>query len=77
MAGNPYARLVAGRITFDWKMIPDPCPSRAQTDREAAAAQDYVDFFRRNKVRVVNMSWGGPVKEVGRWHGEVRHRQGH
>ena len=62
-AGNPYARLVAGRITFDWKMIPDPCPSRAQTDREAAAVEDYVDFFKRNNVRVVNMSWGGSVKE--------------
>ena len=62
-AGNPYARLVVGRITFDWKMIPDPCPSRAQTDRDAAAAQDYVDFFKRNNVRVVNMSWGGSVKD--------------
>jgi len=62
-AGNPYARLVAGRITFDWKMIPDPCPSRAQTDREAVAVRDYVDFFKRNNVRVVNMSWGGSVKD--------------
>ena len=62
-AGNPYARLVAGRLTFDWKMIPDPCPSRALTDRGAAAVQDYVDFFKRNKVRVVNMSWGGSVKD--------------
>ena len=64
MAGNPYARLVTGRLTFDWKMIPDPCPSRAQTDREAAAAEDYVNFFKRNQVRVVNMSWGGTVKDV-------------
>jgi subtilisin family serine protease len=63
-AGNPYARLVTGRITFDWKMMPDPCPSREQTLREAAAAQDYVDFFKRNYVRVVNMSWGGSVKDV-------------
>jgi subtilisin family serine protease len=62
-AGNPYARLVAGRMTFDWKMIPDPCPSRALTDRSAAAVQDYVDFFKRNNVRVVNMSWGGSVRE--------------
>jgi subtilisin family serine protease len=62
-AGNPYARLVVGRITFDWKMIPDPCPSRAQTERDAAAFQDYVDFFKQNKVRVVNMSWGGSVKD--------------
>jgi len=64
MAGNPYARVVTGRLTFDWKMIPDPCPSRAQTDRDAAAAQDYVNFFQRNQVRVVNMSWGESVKEV-------------
>jgi subtilisin family serine protease len=61
-AGNPYARLVVGRLTFDWKMIPDPCPTRAEVDRGAAAAQDYVDFFRRNTVRVVNMSWAGSVK---------------
>jgi subtilisin family serine protease len=62
-AGNPFARLVVGRITFDWKTIPDPCPSRAETDRTAAAYQDYVDFFKRNNVRVVNMSWGGSVQE--------------
>ena len=61
-ARNPYARLVVGRITFDWKMIPDPCPSRAQTDRGAGAFQDYVDFFKKNKVRVVNMSWHNSVK---------------
>ena len=62
-AGNPYARLVAGRITFDWKMIPDPCPSRELADRGADAIHDYVDFFKRNQVRVVNMSWGASVKE--------------
>jgi subtilisin family serine protease len=63
LAGNPYARVLAGRLTFDYKMIPDPCPSREQTEREAAAAGDYVDFFKKNQVRVVNMSWGGSVKE--------------
>lgn len=60
-AGNPYARLVVGRLTFDPKMIPDPCPSRAQSERSAAAMRDYVDFFRANNVRVVNMSWGGSI----------------
>jgi hypothetical protein len=63
LAGNPYARVVTGRLTFDYKMVPDPCPSRDQTVRESAAMQDYVDFFKRNQVRVVNMSWGGSVKE--------------
>ena len=62
-AGNPYARLVVGRITFDWKMIPDPCPSRAEIERDAVAVQDYVNFFKRNQVKVVNMSWGGAVKD--------------
>jgi subtilisin family serine protease len=63
LAGNPYARVLTGRLTFDYKMIPDPCPSREQTEREAAAAEDYVNFFKKNQVRVVNMSWGGSVKE--------------
>jgi subtilisin family serine protease len=64
LAGDPYARLVTGRMTFDWKMIPDPCPSRELVDRGAEAVQDYVNFFKKNKVRVVNMSWGGSVKDV-------------
>jgi subtilisin family serine protease len=64
LAGNPYARLVTGRLTFDWKMIPDPCPSRELLDRSAAALQDYVNFFKENRVRVVNMSWGVTVKGI-------------
>jgi subtilisin family serine protease len=63
-AGNPYVRLVTGRLTLDWKMIPDPCPSREWVDRFAAASQDYVDFFKKDSVRVVNMSWGYGVKSI-------------
>ena len=63
-SGNPFARLVTGRLTFEWKMIPDPCPSQELADREAAALRDYVDFFKKNGVRVVNMSWGGSVKDI-------------
>ncbi len=61
--GNPYARLVVGRLTFDYKMIPDPCPSPALVKRGDEAIGEYVDFFKRNGVRVVNMSWGGSVKD--------------
>jgi subtilisin family serine protease len=61
-AGNPYARLVVGRIEFDWHLLPDPCPSRELADRDARNTQTYVDFFRKNGVRVVNMSWGNSVK---------------
>jgi len=64
VAGNPYARLVVGRIEFDWHLIPDPCPSRELTLRDAKNAQSYVDFFKQQGVRVVNMSWGGSVKGI-------------
>jgi subtilisin family serine protease len=64
MAGNPYARLVTGRIEFDWHLLPDPCPSRELVLRDARNQQAYVDFFKRHDVRVVNMSWGGSVKGV-------------
>ncbi|MDE2359974.1 MAG: S8 family serine peptidase, partial [Betaproteobacteria bacterium] len=64
LAGNPYARLVVGRIEFDWHLLPDPCPSKALAERDARNSQAYVDFFKRNRVRVVNMSWGGSVKDV-------------
>jgi subtilisin family serine protease len=63
MDGNPYARLVVGRISFDYKMIPDPCPSPELVERGQKATGEYVNFFKRDGVRVVNMSWGGSVKE--------------
>jgi subtilisin family serine protease len=64
IAGNPYARLVVGRIEFDWHLIPDPCPSRELALRDAKNAQSYVDFFKQQGVRVVNMSWGGSVQAI-------------
>jgi subtilisin family serine protease len=63
MDGNPYARLAVARITFDYKLIPDPCPTRELSERSAAAAMDYVSFFKANRIRIVNMSWGGSVKD--------------
>ena len=64
MAGNPYARLVTGRIEFDWHMLPDPCPTRELAERDARNQRAYVDFFKQHGVRVVNMSWGGSVKGI-------------
>jgi subtilisin family serine protease len=64
VAGNPYARLVVARIEFDWHLIPDPCPTRELTLRDARNAQSYVDFFKQQGVRVVNMSWGGSIKDT-------------
>ncbi len=66
MAGNPYARLVNARLEFGYKLLPDPCPSEELTRRVARSMQAYVDFFRRNQVRVVNMSWSGSVGGIER-----------
>jgi len=60
--GNPYARIVTARIEFGYTLLPDPCPSRELAEKDARNAQAYVDFMKRNGVRVVNMSWGGSVK---------------
>jgi len=62
--GNPYARILVARIEFGYTLLPDPCPSRELAEKDARNAQAYVDFMKRNGVRVVNMSWGGSVKAV-------------
>jgi len=64
MAGNPGARLVVARIDFGYTLKPDPCPSRELAERDAQAAQAYVDFMKRHKVRVANMSWSGDVGDI-------------
>ncbi len=66
LAGNPYARLVMARLSRDYKTIPDPCPSRERSLRTGRMYRDSVAFFRRNKVRVVNMSWGESVDRFER-----------
>ncbi len=59
--GNPFARLVVARLEFDYRLQPEPCPSRAQARADAAAAKQTVAFLKAQQVRVVNMSWGGDV----------------
>ncbi|MBL0143654.1 MAG: S8 family serine peptidase [Betaproteobacteria bacterium] len=64
MVGNPYARVTNARIEFGYKLLPDPCPTRELVEKNARNAQASVDFIRKNGVRVVNMSWGGTVKDA-------------
>lgn len=59
--GNPAARIVVARITFDYHTVPLP-PSDALERRGSAADRAYVDYFRAHRVRVVNMSWGGTAQ---------------
>ena len=63
MEGNPYARLVNSRIEFSYTMLPDPCPSRELSEKNARNFRSYVDFMKKHGVRVVNMSFGGSVAE--------------
>ena len=63
LAGDPFARIVIGRLTFDYHMIPET-PTIEQARKDAAAYHAAVDYFKQAGVRVVNMSWGGSLKDV-------------
>jgi subtilisin family serine protease len=64
LAGNPYARLLGVRLTFDFKSIPRVTPSVEQAHKTAANYQATVDYLKAAGVRVVNMSWGGSKQDV-------------
>ena len=64
MEGNPYARLLIARIEFGHTLKPDPCPSREQAQADARAITAQIDFLKRHKAQVVNMSWGGSVTAI-------------
>jgi subtilisin family serine protease len=62
--GNPFARLLVGRIEFDYRNVPLHAPSVERAKSEAAAAARTVDYFRAAGVRAVNMSWGGSRQDI-------------
>jgi len=66
MDGNPYARLVNSRIEFGYTLLPDPCPTRELSVKNAANVKAYVAFMKKQGVRVVNMSFGGSVGDYER-----------
>jgi Subtilase family len=61
LAGNPFARLIVGRIEFGHTLKPDPCPSPEQSERDAKSQRAAVDYFRQQGARIVNISWGSSV----------------
>ncbi len=63
IAGNPAARVLEARITFDYRVIPD-VPTLEQARKDAEAARRTVTYFREHGVRVVNMSWGGSPQGI-------------
>ena len=56
--GNPGARIMHGRITFDYRMIPQ-CPTIELAKASAKSSQETIDYYRKNGVKIVNMSFGG------------------
>ncbi len=61
--GNPYARILNARITFDYHQTPQAMTletARRMADGYVATAR----YFRDAGVRCVNMSWGWTFKEI-------------
>ena len=62
-AGNPFARLLGSRITFDFHNVPQPMDAETAL-RHADSYRTSAAYFRDNGARVVNMSWGWSLKEI-------------
>lgn len=56
--GNPAARILNTRVTFGYELIPE-VPTLEEALRSSAQFDDLLEYYRKAKVRVVNMSWGG------------------
>ncbi len=56
-AGNPLARLMYVRETFDYKMIPQETPTLESSQRWADSSVAAINYMKKAGVRVVNMSW--------------------
>ncbi len=55
-AGNPAARILAARMSWDYRTLPQP-PSVEKSKFSAQMYKDTVNYFKKQNVRVVNMSW--------------------
>ena len=61
--GNPFARIMVARLSFDYHNPPKPLTVETAT-RIAASFKRTIRYFRAYGVRVVNMSWGWTLKEI-------------
>jgi subtilisin family serine protease len=59
--GNPAIRILVARITFDYRFIPE-VPTVEWVESAGRSYVETVEYFRRNAVRVVNMSWGSTAE---------------
>lgn len=54
--GNPAIKVLGARMTWDYRTLPN-APSRQRSEFTAQMYRDTVAYFKRNGVKVVNMSW--------------------
>lgn len=62
--GNPFARVLPVRLTFDYRSIPLLTPTEELGHATAKGYQDAVAYMKAAGVRVVNMSWGGTYEDI-------------
>jgi subtilisin family serine protease len=55
---NPAARVMVGRFTSDEYRLPPRAPTLELMRNWIELYRSTIEYFRRNGVRVVNMSWG-------------------
>ncbi|MBY0113471.1 MAG: S8 family serine peptidase [Phycisphaerales bacterium] len=63
-AGNPFAKILGVRLTFDFKSIPRYDMNVATAEAWAQSFRDTVAYMKKAGVRVVNMSWGLSRKDI-------------
>ncbi len=56
-AGNPFARLLIARLSYDHHMVP-VARTVEWGRRDGGKCRDTAEYFKQHGVRVVNMSWG-------------------
>ncbi len=63
LAGNPHAKVLTARISFDYHNPPQAM-TREIAQNHATSYMRAVTYMARNGVRAVNMSWGWTFKEI-------------
>jgi subtilisin family serine protease len=63
--GNPYARIMVVRFTVDYHTIPI-APTMELSQKMARGYNEAIEYMQAHGVRVVNMSWGGAVRDTER-----------
>jgi hypothetical protein len=61
--GNPYAKVLVARLSFDHRMIPQ-LETKERMEKLGKSFAETVKYFKQRGVRVVNMSWVLTLGEI-------------